>query len=422
MMDDEIYETSSDYEELIPDWLHSEAEHYNKHRGEKENITFSIEENEYYSAEMVLALYDRYTKQLKPTSIYRFMYLCDFYDEELRRNTFENWAYQDIVDKDELARSGFVNTHKRDCVFCVFCKEELKDWQVGDDVELEHSLRSPMCSHNRELLNIPVHFKCVELPYNLNETLRVYLYHKRDLATVLMNYPEYNDSLNRSLTFKTHDSWPIEESTLSQKKLVDAGFFYTGVSDFIMCHSCGLGLFNLQSNDIFMKNPIQTHSAYSPFCPYLSQKMLQYSRYRKLPIVLPPQLAHLPESTPENLPKSIWPVGKPRDYFSRTNRTSNYLTRTEIRTFKSEYPFFQKLMKEYKGPAMKQLIVFLLQSFNFIGRDRETMIYLYDGLVQCGQIGTHEGHGPILLKHRKKKELRKLLRERIMLLDFNICK
>lgn len=48
--------------------------------------------------------------------------------------------------------------------------------------------------------------------------------------------------------------------------LSDAGFFYTGISDFVQCFHCGGGLFAWRRED---KNPLAVHEQYYPFCNFV---------------------------------------------------------------------------------------------------------------------------------------------------------
>lgn len=71
----------------------------------------------------------------------------------------------------------------------------------------------------------------------------------------------YEDKQMRLLTF---NSWP---QGLAQKPqdMVDAGLFYTGQSDKVMCYFCSGGMKDWSSEDL----PWTEHERWFPSCPYV---------------------------------------------------------------------------------------------------------------------------------------------------------
>lgn len=76
-----------------------------------------------------------------------------------------------------------------------------------------------------------------------------------------MSYPQFNTENSRRQTFR---EWP-QGSGLAPETLVAAGFFYTGLSDWVQCFHCGGGLFAWRRND----DPAADHARYYPWCPFI---------------------------------------------------------------------------------------------------------------------------------------------------------
>lgn len=76
-----------------------------------------------------------------------------------------------------------------------------------------------------------------------------------------VEYPEYILESARIASFR---EWP---KGLKQKpeQLSDAGFFYTKVSDRVVCFHCGIGIRAWEDQD----EPWEEHAKYSPLCKYL---------------------------------------------------------------------------------------------------------------------------------------------------------
>lgn len=67
--------------------------------------------------------------------------------------------------------------------------------------------------------------------------------------------------------FNTFESWPATIA-LTPRKLVEAGFYYTGLSDQVVCFSCDLRLSKWQCGD----DPYVKHFRLSPNCNYLRKE------------------------------------------------------------------------------------------------------------------------------------------------------
>ncbi|XP_048237442.1 death-associated inhibitor of apoptosis 1-like [Haliotis rufescens] len=68
--------------------------------------------------------------------------------------------------------------------------------------------------------------------------------------------------------FKTYSEWPGRNNAL---QLAVAGFVFTGVTDKVECHSCGILLYNWQDDD----DPLLVHNKYAPDCQFMRQTFPQ---------------------------------------------------------------------------------------------------------------------------------------------------
>lgn len=216
-----------------------------------------------------------------------------FQKEINRLASFKNWSVP-FIDKNFLALSGFYHIGPNDLVKCYFCKVEIGMWEPDDNVVDEHLKWSPNCRLicGRETENIPIdvdRFKRF-LPQLSYDTCGI-----RDVrpsavvessSSTLANIC----SLNSSLALSNTESQPAEESldqhpefkieshrfdsfldwpkTMKQKPkdLAEAGFYYTGKGDRVICFSCGGGLKHWDESD----DPWEQHAMWYGKCNYLN--------------------------------------------------------------------------------------------------------------------------------------------------------
>ena len=69
-----------------------------------------------------------------------------------RLESFNDWRYDFIVEKTELARNGFYYLHVEDKVQCHECKIILRKWSIFDCVKTEHLKYSPFCKYLRHTM------------------------------------------------------------------------------------------------------------------------------------------------------------------------------------------------------------------------------------------------------------------------------
>ena len=63
----------------------------------------------------------------------------------VREQTFEHWPHQMKQKSRDLAQNGFFYTGRGDRVTCLYCDVTLKQWDVSDRIEIEHSKWGPNC-------------------------------------------------------------------------------------------------------------------------------------------------------------------------------------------------------------------------------------------------------------------------------------
>lgn len=74
-------------------------------------------------------------------------------------------------------------------------------------------------------------------------------------------FPQLNTSISRLQTFSR---WP-QDVGVSPEKLANAGFFSTGLADWVQCFHCGGGLFGWRHGD----DPAADHARFYPTCPFI---------------------------------------------------------------------------------------------------------------------------------------------------------
>lgn len=236
--------------------------------------------------------------------------------EAVRRQTFTNWPLL-FIDPGQLAQAGFFYLQKHDHVQCAFCRGVVGYWDPADRPLDEHRKHFPTCRFVSGLPtgNVPVYHpaddtgrayrlleeyhqfrvsstKPVGSAYQSGEcTARVcfssqpFIKHENSFClpahqaatpgTVLsasftdstqadtgsMSFPQFNTDNVRRQTFR---EWP-QGLGLAPETLVAAGFFYTGLADWVQCFHCGGGLFAWRKDD----DPAADHARYYPWCPFI---------------------------------------------------------------------------------------------------------------------------------------------------------
>lgn len=229
-------------------------------------------------------------------------------DERNRLLTFSDWLYQHVVRREDLAKNGFIYTGTADKVRCVFCNTILRQWNVQDVVEAEHSRASPICPFvrgetvgNIPLTHLPNGYQNefiapstvydsdarghdidpIEDRYGANYESPMQIDdiphhdHRSSAANsaareVIMENGVYTATPqvtvmslkpNRLATFA---NWPPQ---MKQKpeQLAECGLYYAGDGDKVKCFHCGGELYNWDpKDDVFFE-----HARWFPSCQYM---------------------------------------------------------------------------------------------------------------------------------------------------------
>lgn len=187
------------------------------------------------------------------------------YSELDRRRTFVNWP-KPFISTDQLAQFGFYH-YGGDKTKCAFCNVVISDWDIVDTPLSEHLKHSPHCPllNRHSTQNIPIDEE------QLNQSLPEIFpdecgpsgcSHPSQQRHEHYEHPDLMLEVDRRKTF---NDWP---KSIRQKprELAEAGFFYTGQGDMVICFSCGLGLRDWDIDD----NPIVEHAKYTTDCMYLN--------------------------------------------------------------------------------------------------------------------------------------------------------
>lgn len=219
-------------------------------------------------------------------------------NSELERlKSFESEWDSSFVDKNTLARLGFYNVKVHDIVKCFCCAVELGNWDKDDDVLSDHRRLSPKCPFicQQKTSNIAIDDKLLndtlrrETPtsasgaektasttvsegsigqlsqsdinmYNspIYKTFGYFVYSALNDKTA---YPAYEDIFTRMESFA---DWPIALHP-RPRELSEAGFFYTGRGDRVICYLRGSTVKDWQRDD----DPWTQHAMWCGGCEYV---------------------------------------------------------------------------------------------------------------------------------------------------------
>ncbi|XP_021365102.1 uncharacterized protein LOC110457936 isoform X2 [Mizuhopecten yessoensis] len=169
-------------------------------------------------------------------------------EQNARRETYLHWPHRAEVDIDYLVKAGFFYTGEEDIVRCFYCDIGLAEWNPDDDPWVEHARHSPEC------------------PYLRDEKGQDYINNiQTQWARVnKLVYPRFTQRGARRRTFENL-RWPRDERVQTPEQLAVAGFFYTGVGDYVQCFYCGGGLSCWEPDD----DPWLEHAHWFPYCKFV---------------------------------------------------------------------------------------------------------------------------------------------------------
>jgi hypothetical protein len=67
-----------------------------------------------------------------------------------------------------------------------------------------------------------------------------------------LRHPEYPEYMYEYMRLQSYQNWPIY-SLQKPKDLSQAGLFYTGESDHVICFNCGGGLMDFMDDEVPLK-------------------------------------------------------------------------------------------------------------------------------------------------------------------------
>ncbi|VDI71876.1 E3 ubiquitin-protein ligase XIAP [Mytilus galloprovincialis] len=166
-----------------------------------------------------------------------------------RQRSLTKWIYGEV---NQILQAGFKYTGKLDLLYCETCETRTSylEWMGEKTPSEAHYNMSPHC----ELAKSQTQFNVNNVLYN-----RDYL------------YPKYENSYERVSSFGKWQYGDIQSYT----RLVNAGFFYKGWSDYTVCFCCGLWVAEWEKDE----DPWKVHAKYCPVCLFLKKsKGLKYIR------------------------------------------------------------------------------------------------------------------------------------------------
>ncbi|XP_065359672.1 death-associated inhibitor of apoptosis 1-like [Calliphora vicina] len=181
--------------------------------------------------------------------------------EKERLKTFDNWPLTWLC-KNTLAATGMFYTGDGDRTNCYFCDIIIGKWELEDDPVQEHLRWSPNCPLLKRRLtsNVPIN----------NVTLDQLLPPAKPTTgdtppiSTWKTRPSTDYSI-KAVRLQTFADWP---RSMKQKpdELAEAGFYYRGVGDSVICFSCLGGLKDWDLDD----DPWEQHALWmGHYCPYV---------------------------------------------------------------------------------------------------------------------------------------------------------
>lgn len=179
-------------------------------------------------------------------------------NEENRLKTFFHTTLNEVMQK-ELARVGFYYVKVDNAIKCEFCHIKIKIAHIEEDPIELHLKWNSSCAFIRrqQTKNIPINKS--ELDNVLPPPFRDVCGHGPEIS---MKHPKFRFKESRLTSF---ENWP-QNSYMKPEILVDAGFYYLGKADQVVCYSCGTGIMGWEQNDC----PFEEHARISKGCDHLN--------------------------------------------------------------------------------------------------------------------------------------------------------
>ena len=169
-----------------------------------------------------------------------------FQYESMRIESFQHplWPSDSVdVSVTLLGQAGFYYTCVGDVVKCFSCHLELGRWKRGDSPFGRHMELNPACPFVQgiDTQNIPTRFNIKAGDTAMSGNMR---------------------SVAQRLASFAH--WP-RTSPVNGLELAEAGFYYKGPGDLVMCCCCGI----LASDWVTGDKPVDEHKKHNKKCPYI---------------------------------------------------------------------------------------------------------------------------------------------------------
>ncbi|XP_060831133.1 baculoviral IAP repeat-containing protein 3-like [Bombus pascuorum] len=176
---------------------------------------------------------------------------CDLRFETARLLTFRNWPVYVAI---PLAAAGFFYTGTSNTIKCFVCQVKL-NYRLEPNTPMQiHKAYSPECGFVRNQ-------NCGNVPMKRQSRLGSRTVSKEANS----KYHTYESRLG---TFAT---WP--NTHIKSEELADAGFYFNGVNDTVVCHHCGIAMDNWSPGE----DPWNRHAISSPGCCYtIKARGLEY--------------------------------------------------------------------------------------------------------------------------------------------------
>ncbi|XP_076437603.1 uncharacterized protein LOC143276833 [Babylonia areolata] len=179
-----------------------------------------------------------------------------------RLKTFSDTGCPECV---EWAEEGFVFRSDTRDVQCVFCSLILP-FNIPCEPQQAHAEKSIYCPRV-QLFDVGNVSTADEQRIRL-KNLQRQLKRKSSLDRhYAIHHPQYEEE---SARLGTYDNWTLGswDDQLQPSVMSQAGFYFTGLSDKVVCYSCGVGLYRWRQGS----DPWEQHARHMPACPHLVTK------------------------------------------------------------------------------------------------------------------------------------------------------
>lgn len=188
--------------------------------------------------------------------------IIDYNKETDRYESFKRCTHLKnaiIENASTFAMLGLFYNQTYDKIQCFFCKTKFNITDnVTNELHLSKNSSCPLLRHQKTN-NIPIDDEL------LKKNLPKYFSDKCGSGKLIFHkYPEMCSSADRRETFEDWEFSHIQEP----RGLVDAGLFYLGEDDQVVCYSCGIGLKDWDKNDI----PFEEHARFANKCQFLIER------------------------------------------------------------------------------------------------------------------------------------------------------